>query len=262
LSVITINQLSITFNARPIIVNFSASIESGDFIGIFGSNGAGKSTLLKSILGLIKPTSGTILLSGKLATRGNVAIGYMPQIRQLLHTNQLSGRARLLANLQGTRYGLPTINHAAEQQVNKILDLVNANHFADLPFNKLSGGERQRLLLAQALLNAPKILLLDEPLASLDPHQQENLIALIEKLRKKLNITILFTAHDFNPLMQVMSKIIYLANGRAAIGAVNEIVTPEKLSWLYGVEMDVINHQGRLLVVSHAGSNQCQEHPA
>lgn len=252
MSALVIDNLTLAYGSRTVIHNFAATIEQGEFIGIFGPNGAGKSTLLRAILGLITPAAGTIQVLGKPARRGHVAIGYVPQAHSLPTTaiGQLSGTAHVLAASNSTRWGLPIIRKQQLQEVAWALSMVGAQDYATRPFAELSGGERQRLYLAQALLNHPQILLLDEPLANLDPHHQETFIDLVHHICSELKVTVLFTAHDLNPLLQVMNRIIYLARGNAAVGTVAEVVTNEKLSWLYGTAIEVIKHQQRLFVIN------------
>lgn len=258
---IELKKLTLAFGARKIITDFDASIARGEFIGIFGPNGAGKSTFLRAILGLLKPVSGDILLMGRPVYQGNPAIGYMPQSHHAAGQGKLSGRARLAACSSGTKWGLPILNKKQRAEINWALRMVEAEHYADRPFAELSGGERQRLLLAQALIGQPEFLLLDEPLSNLDPNHQEKLVQLVQHIRKQLNATILFTAHDLNPLLSVMDRIIYLAQGNAAIGAVNDIVTSEKLTWLYQTPIEVLHHQERLFVITQkTGSAEFDNH--
>lgn len=252
---ISIENLGLFFGARPIIQNFSASINAGEFIGIFGPNGAGKSSLLRMILGLISPNTGTLRVFDQTPQRGNIEIGYMPQSLKTIHTSRLSGRSRVRAFYNGFKWGLPFVNKKQAQEIDHVIEVVGAQDFANRPFSELSGGEQQRFLLAQALLSRPKILLLDEPLTNLDPNYQEKLVQAVQNIQKQLHVTILFTAHDLNPLLGAMDRIIYLARGNAAIGTVSEIVTNEKLSWLYGTPMEVLHYQQRLFVINkeHGG---------
>lgn len=250
MTAIAINNLQLAYNSRIILQHFNASIKKGEFIGIFGPNGAGKSTLLRAILGLVDIKEGSIEIHGKPAQRGNPEIGYMPQISQTIYTGRLNGRARIAASVNGFKWGMPFIHKKQQQEIDRVLALVNAREYAERPYTELSGGERQRLLLAQALLNKPQILLLDEPLTNLDPRHQEILIQLVQQIRLELQVTVLFTGHDLNPLLGTMDRIIYLVGGHAAMGTVDEIVTSAKLSWLYGTPIEVIRHQQRLFVIS------------
>lgn len=249
-SAIVANQLTIAYGQQTILRNFSAQIAYGEFIGVFGPNGAGKSTLLKCILGIKKPISGTIFVLNKPVTTGNQAIGYLPQMHGQFEQIHFSGRAVISSAIAGYHWGLPCISRKQKQAVERVIDLVEANHYADRPYKSLSGGERQRLSLAKTLLDNPKILLLDEPLANLDPRYQESLIDLIQRLQQQLKITVLFTAHDVNPLLGVMNRVLYLARGNAALGTVEQVITSEQLSALYQAPIEVIQHQQRLFVVS------------
>lgn len=250
MSAIEIFDLTLNYGNRTVIADFNATIESGEFIGIFGPNGAGKSTLLRAILGLIKPYSGSIQIFGRPVHQGDPEIGYLAQTLQSRASHQLSGRTRIAASLNGQKWGLPLLNKNQKQEITRILKLLNAEEYADRPYTELSGGERQRLLLAQALLHKPRVLLLDEPLTNLDPRYQESLIQIIKNIQQTEKVTVLFTAHDLNPLLGVMDRIIYLARGKGAIGSIDEIVTDKKLSWLYGTPIEVIRHQQRLYVIS------------
>jgi zinc/manganese transport system ATP-binding protein len=250
MSVIEFKDLTLSVPDKKILSDFNAKIFEGELIGIFGANGSGKTTLLRSILGLHKFEKGQIIALDK------TKIGYMPQLREYHIAGQISGWEHLASTLNGSRWGFPYLNKKQKIKVNKIISLVGAEEFIHRAYLRLSGGERQRLNLAQALLNQPKILLLDEPLGGLDPGQQEKMLELINVIRKELNITILLTAHDFNPLLEYMNRLIYLAIGKAAIGTIDEIVTSSKLSWLYNSPIEVIRHQNRLFVIHKLlGSN-------
>jgi zinc/manganese transport system ATP-binding protein len=115
---------------------------------------------------------------------------------------------------------------------------------------EMSGGERQRLVLAQALIGRPQLLLLDEPLVNLDPHHQGDLVGLTKSLRDELGVTILFSAHELNPLLGALDRVLYLARGQAALGTVDDVITGPVLSRLYGTEIDVIRLKGRIFVIS------------
>ncbi|MDF2867777.1 MAG: znuB [Gammaproteobacteria bacterium] len=247
---ITAKGLSLAYGQQTILHDFSAQIQHGEFIGVFGPNGAGKSTLLKAILGLIKPSQGELLILDKPVKRGNICIGYLPQMRSQLPHTQFNGRAIISSAKLGYRWGMPRLSQAQQQEITRVIELVEAQDYVDRPFYQLSGGERQRLLLGQALLDNPQILLLDEPLANLDPRYQESLLDLVQRLQRQLKMTVLFTAHDVNPLLGVMNRVLYLARGNAALGTVQQVITSEQLSALYQAPIDVIQYQQRLFVIS------------
>lgn len=249
MSIITLDKLSLGYRNKTVINDFSADINPGDFVGIFGPNGAGKSTLLRAIIGLIKPQDGQILVLNKPAQKGNPEIGYVCQFKQFSFTHRLSARTYLKAVLNGFRWGLPRYSCDQLEKIEEVIQLTHLTEFIDRPYLQLSGGERQKVMLAEALLDKPKILLLDEPLSGLDPSQQEKMIHLIARIQQQLHITVLFTAHDINPLLGIMNRVIYLTQGKAAIGSVDEIVNSEKLSWLYDAPIEIIHHHNHVLVV-------------
>ena len=262
MNAIEFKQLSLAYGQRCIFQAFTAGIKAGEFIAILGANGAGKSTLLRAILGLIPATQGSISLLGQAVHSGAPFIGYMPQMRQNSN-NSLSAYAWLGANLKGYQWGLPFLNAKKKRELQRVIQLVKAEAIAHRPYNLLSGGERQRLLLAQALLNKPKILLLDEPLMNLDPHYQAALVSLINTIRLDYGMTILFTSHDINPLLSSVDRVLYLAKGQAAIGLVHDIINSKKLSELYGMAIQVIQHEQQLFVINkelgfHHHVNHCR----
>lgn len=254
-TVITTNALTIGYDQHPIVTNINLTINKGEFIGILGSNGSGKSTFLRALLGLIKPISGDIHVLNAKPYHGNTQIGYMPQMRSQTTVANLTSRALLEITYQGLALGLPLPSAQCKNEIERILSIVKANHYADRPFKQLSGGERQRIYLAQALLGNPCILLLDEPLSNLDPKYQDVFVVLLNEIRLSLNVTILFTAHDPNPLLHIMNRVLFFANGKAIIGDTNDIMTSKTLSDMYGTPIEVVQFKDRLFVLSETQQN-------
>jgi zinc/manganese transport system ATP-binding protein len=245
---------------RIVLSDIDARIRPGEFIGVFGPNGAGKTTLLRAVLGLIRPACGAIRVLGAAPGRGNRAAGYLPQQRAAVADLPVLGRDFVASAWRGERWGLPLIGRRGRDEVARAIERVEAEALADRRLAQLSGGELQRLLLAQALLGEPKLLLLDEPLVSLDPHFQEAVIALVRRIQRATGITVLFTAHDLNPLLGVMDRVLYLGKRRAALGSVDEIVTDAVLSRLYGVPIEVLHIKDRILVVAGHGPVDAEAH--
>lgn len=240
--------LALGYATQPIISDVTLTIQSGEFIGILGPNGAGKSTFLHALLGLMKPLAGDLQVLGARPKQGHQAIGYMPQWRSSESAiANLTSRALIKATACFGRHTAEEIQH--------IIELVKADSYVDRPFYQLSGGERQRVYLAQALLGYPHLLLLDEPLANLDPRYQETFIHLLHHIQQQLNVTILLTAHDANPLLQVMNRVLYFAKGKAVIGSVQTIMTSETLSALYETPIEVVHYKERLIVL---GEDSCR----
>ena len=247
-------NVSVCLGGTQILKTVTAKVEVGEFIGIFGPNGAGKSTLVKCILGLLPLAAGEISVFGSPPGRENRYIGYMPQSQNHLESTSLSAFSVVAAVIKGNRWGLPWYNKSFRNEVTKSLHLVGAENYAHRPFSVLSNGEKQRIALAQALLGKPRLLILDEPLANLDPHNQMHLIKCIQTIRKDTDATILFVAHDVNPLLGVMDQVLYIAGGNATIGPVNKVFTSEVLSTLYRKKIHVIHAQGRIFIVTAEGN--------
>ncbi len=245
---IDLRDVRLTLGGRTVL---AASLEIGacEFVGVLGANGAGKTTLMRAILGLVRPSHGSIRVLGKAVSRGNPAIGYMPQVRAAAAGLRLSGWDFVACAVDGHRLGLPVPGRAGRAEVDRALDLVGARDLGRRPLSETSGGERQRLLLAQALIGRPRLLLLDEPLISLDPHHQRGVVALARSLQAELGLTVLFSAHDLNPLLGALDRVLYLGRGQAALGTVDEVVTGPVLSRLYGSEIDVVRLGGRIFVM-------------
>ncbi|MBE2972798.1 ATP-binding cassette domain-containing protein, partial [Burkholderia cepacia] len=212
----------------------------------------------RAVLGLVPVSAGTLSVGGVPVVRGNPSIGYMPQIRSGLANRRMRGYDFVAMAADGHRWGLPHTNAATRRDVDRVLDLVGGPALARRPLSELSGGERQRLLLAQCLLGSPKLLLLDEPLISLDPNHQRGVVELVRNVQRELGITVLFSAHELNPLLNALDRVLYLGNGVAALGTVDEVITKPVLSRLYGSPIDVMRVNGKIFVMS--GDVEIEKH--
>ena len=232
-------------------------VRSGEFAAVLGSNGSGKSTLLRAILGLVETAPGTVSVLGSPAGGANREIGYLPQRHGFDSTLPIRGVDLVRLGLDGSSWGVPlpigprsAARRQARERVREALELVGASAYADRTLGELSGGEQQRILIAQALVRRPRILMLDEPLDSLDLPNQAAVTALVQRICRAENVAVLLVAHDVNPLLPYLDQVIYLAGGRALQGPVEDVITGPKLSELYGVEIEVLRtRDGRLVVV-------------
>jgi zinc/manganese transport system ATP-binding protein len=250
MNVLEFRQVSVVLGGRAVLADVDFAIGGADFVGVLGPNGAGKTTLMRAVLGLVPAAHGSIRVLGRSAMRGNPEIGYMPQHHGSVAATRLSGRAFLRSAVNGHRLGLPLPGRAGRTELDRALDLVGGRDLARRPLAELSGGERQRLLLAQALIGRPRLLLLDEPLLSLDPHREQEAVTLVKRLQAELGIAVLFSAHELNPLLGAMDRVLYLGGGRAALGTVDEVITGPVLSRLYGAEIEVVRAGGRIFVMA------------
>jgi zinc/manganese transport system ATP-binding protein len=257
---VELDQVTLARGGRVILNDVSAAIRPGEFIGVFGPNGAGKTTLLRALLGLLPPAAGEIRMFGGRPGRGNRAAGYLPQQRTNVADLPVRGWDFVASAFKGECWGLPFLGARGRRQVARAIARVEAQALAARRLSQLSGGELQRLLLAQAILGEPRILLLDEPLISLDPHFQEAVIGVVKRIQQSDGVTVLFTAHDLNPLLGTMDRVLYLGNGRAAIGSVDEVVTAEVLSKLYDMPIEVLRIKDRIVVVGGQGPVEGEAH--
>jgi zinc/manganese transport system ATP-binding protein len=253
MNAVSLHGVALARGERTILSGVDAEIATGEFIGILGPNGSGKTTLLQAILGLVKPKAGELRVFDRPPGGAAVAIGYLPQKRASISDLAMRGRDFIGSAVRGERWGLPRLTAADRDDIDQALALVEGEALAERPLSRMSGGELQRLLLAKALLGRPKLLLLDEPLMSLDLRFQAGVVALVQKVRERLGLTVLFTAHELNPLLGAMSRVLYLAYGRAALGTVDEVMTGEVLSRLYRTPIEVLRVDGRIIVVSAHG---------
>ena len=248
--VLDVEAVSVSLAGRQILDHVTFSIGPGEFTGLIGSNGAGKTTLLRVILGLQHPQGGTVLLRGQPISRKNRSIGYVPQ--KVLLDPDIPMRARDLIGLgyDGHRFGMPLPSQRRRAAIDEMLAAVDAERFADARVGTLSGGEQQRVLIGHALISRPRLLLLDEPLANLDLRSGQEVVALLHRVAVDQQIAVLLSAHEMNPLLPVMDRVVYLAGGRAATGTTDEVIRSEVLTDLYGHHVDVLHVHGRVVVVA------------
>jgi zinc/manganese transport system ATP-binding protein len=246
--VLKIENLGVTLSGNRVLDDVSFEVAPGEFVGLIGSNGAGKTTLLKLILGLEHPTHGTITVDGHHEARGHV--GYLPQKVALDSDIPLRAWDVVALGLDGRKLGIPLPSAKRRARVDELLAAVGATGFADTRVGLLSGGQAQRVLIAHALISEPRLLLLDEPLANLDLTSTQEIIELLARLSRERGVAVLLSAHDLNPLLPVMDRIVYLAGGKAASGTIEEVVQSGVLSKLYGSRIDVLRSHGRVLVVA------------
>jgi zinc/manganese transport system ATP-binding protein len=260
MNVIEFDRATIEIGGRSVLVDTSMTIRQGEFVGVLGPNGAGKTTLMRAILGLLPPRAGTIRIFGDAPQRGNRDIGYLPQVRTVLPDLRVRGLDFIASSVHGERWGVPSLARADHIMIAKTLAAAGAGDLGARPLAEMSGGERQRLLLAQALLGEPRLLLLDEPLISLDYRYQESVIELVRRFARERNITVLFSAHELNQLIGALDRVLYLGNGHAALGTVEEVVTAPVLSQLYGADIDVVRADGHIFVLSRGRNVEHADH--
>jgi len=243
----------VRLGGRPIWTDVSLCERPGEFAAVLGPNGAGKSTLLKAILGLLPLSAGSATVLGGPPGAANAQIGYLPQRRSFDAAARIRGVDIVRLGLDGARWGVPLPGRAgaeAKRRVNETIAMVGAAPYAERPIGRLSGGEQQRLLIAQALVRRPRLLLLDEPLDSLDLTNQVAVAALVQRICRDEDVAVMLVAHDVNPILPYLDRVVYFAGATAVEGAPREVITSDTLSALYSAPIEVLEtSDGRLVVV-------------
>jgi zinc/manganese transport system ATP-binding protein len=255
----------------PVWSEVDLTVRRGEFVAVLGPNGAGKSTFLDVVLGLLAPSAGEVSVLGTSPRAARPRIGYLPQRRSFDASTRVRGVDVVRLGLDGARWGLPLpaafsgSARAAVAKVEAVVELVGAGAYAERPIGSLSGGEQQRLLIAQALVRDPEMLLLDEPLDSLDLPNQAAVAALVQRICREQGVTVVLVAHDVNPILGYLDRVVYFAGGRGVEGPPREVIRADVLSRLYGSPIEVVETpSGRLIVVgtpdAHGHSGDCGGH--
>jgi len=234
-------------------------VAAGEFVAILGPNGSGKSTLLRALLGVLPLTEGSIAVFGKRVRRGNDAVGYLPQRRTFDADLRVRGVDLVRLGLDGARWGIPIPlierlhdgrARARARRVDEVIEMVGAQGYARRPVGELSGGEQQRVLIAQALVSGARMLVLDEPLDSLDLKNQQAISGLVQRICQQSGVTVLLVAHDINPILPYVDRVVYVAQGQIVAGTPDEVIRTETLTRLYGAPVEVLRTtDGRIVVV-------------
>jgi zinc/manganese transport system ATP-binding protein len=246
---------AVTVGGRTIWSNVTLAVPAGEFVAVLGPNGVGKSTLIKVALGLLPLSAGSARILSRPPGGSHREIGYLPQRRSFDAGLRIRGVDIVELGVNGERWGLPALGRRSRRRemtrrVSQVIELVGAEAYARRPIGELSGGEQQRLLIAQALVQDPKLLLLDEPLDSLDLPTQGSIAALISQVSRDAGVTVIMVAHDVNPIISHLDRVIYLAGGGAVQGTPAEVITSQTLTRLYESPIEVLTtSDGRLVVV-------------
>ena len=249
-AVITAENVVAGYGNRIIWRDANFLIESGQFVAVIGPNGAGKSTLFRLLLGLQHPISGTLKIFNSRPARGNPRIGYVPQKHAIDEETNVECLELVRLSVSGKQWGFSVFPGNDRKIALETLEAVGAADLAHRWLSDLSGGDFQRIFLAEALVSNPNVLLLDEPLSSLDLRRSRELVQLINQVVRSRHVTAFLVAHDINPLLPFLDNVIYFANGKVATGTPPEVLTSECLSELYGVHVEVIkDSKGNVAII-------------
>ena len=237
---IEVENLTMRFGGLTALDALSMAVREGEILGLIGPNGSGKTTLLEMLLGLLDPTSGRIEVLGDTPQRGNPRIGYVAQNYTAALGDAIRCRDLVTLGVSGTRWGVRRLPAPDRQRVDDALAAVDATDFAHRRMSAVSGGQQQRVAIAQGLVHQPDLLLLDEPLANLDLRNQHEIVSLLGRLSVDTGLTVVVVAHDLNPLLSILHSAVYLLDGHAHSGEIDQVVDEELLSHLYGTAVRVV----------------------
>jgi zinc/manganese transport system ATP-binding protein len=255
--ILDLDGCAVALGKRTLWSDVTLQVQAGEFVCILGPNGVGKSTMIKAVLGQASLSTGRMRVLGRPPGQANQRIGYLPQRRSFDDQLRVRGLDVVRLGLDGGRWGMPLPGatrfspraRAAADRIAQVIDLVGATPYARRPIGELSGGEQQRLLIAQALASRPRLLLLDEPLDSLDLPNQGAIARLVSDICRSEQIAVVMVAHDVNPILAYLDRVIYLARGSALIGPPREVITTATLTRLYDSPVEVLRTGDDRLVV-------------
>jgi zinc/manganese transport system ATP-binding protein len=251
---ISLRGADLDLGGRRLWAGLDLDVARGEFLAVLGPNGAGKTSLLKVLLGLLPLSGGTALVAGSPPHRGSTLVGYVPQQKGFDADLGARGRDLVAFGVTGHRYGRIWPRREIRRRVDAAIAAVGATGYANAPIGRLSGGEQQRLRIAQALIGDPAALLCDEPLLSLDLNHQRGVVELLDARRRSADTAVVMVTHEINPVLPLVDRILYLVDGRWAIGTPDEVMTSERLTDLYRTQVDVVRVRGRIIVVGAADS--------
>ncbi len=238
-----IEKLVYSYGNKRVLERIDLFISEQEFIGIIGPNGSGKSTLLKNISNFLQPQSGNVYLNHRMLNDYSAVelarqLAVVPQDTFVNYNFSVYDLVMMGRNPYQNRWG--KVSQEDKEIVNEIMKLTDIICFKDKGINQLSGGERQRVIIARALAQKPRVLLLDEPTASLDINYQQEIFDILANLNRELEITIVVVSHDLNLSSQYCSKLVLLNKGRInKIGSPEEVLTMSNIEEVYQTEVVV-----------------------
>jgi zinc/manganese transport system ATP-binding protein len=248
--IVAAEHLTVGYPGRTVWRDASFRVNRGEFVAVIGPNGAGKTTMFRLLLGLQQPIGGTIKVFNAKPSRGNPKIGYIPQRHTIDNETNIECDELVRLAFSGNRLGFNLSPREEKRIASDTLSAVGATELASKSLGSLSGGELQRVFLAEALVSNPEMLLLDEPLSNLDIRRIKDLVELINTVVRSRNVTAFLVAHDINPLIPFLDKVIYIANGKVATGTPEEVLTSKRLTALYGTHVEVLrDSRGNIVIV-------------
>jgi zinc transport system ATP-binding protein len=245
--VVEMRDVWLKYDGISVLEGVNLDVEEGDFLGIVGPNGAGKTTMLKIIVGLIRPDAGDVRVFGREPWRlGELRslVGYVPQRHEAERFFPITVYEVVALGRIHRRWWTRKLRRKDREMIEKALEGMGMLEHSEKLFGELSGGQQQRVLLARALAQEPKLLVLDEPTSGVDQPSQENFYSLLSKLHD-MGMTIIMVSHDIGAITDRVTKIACLSRKLYMHGCPLDVMKSEKLNRLYGMDVLLLTHEGR-----------------
>lgn len=224
MALITCQNVKVGYEGRVVAENINFSVEKGDYLFLIGENGSGKSTLMKTLLGLRSVMDGTIVTGDGLKQK---EIGYLPQQTMLQRDFPASVKEIVLSGCLNRRGFRPFYNKYEKQRAKEMMEKLGILDLQNRCYRELSGGQMQRVLLARALCATEQLLLLDEPVAGLDPRATVEMYELVAKLNETYGLTVIMVSHDMEAAVRYASKILHVSQEPLYFGTKEGYVASE-----------------------------------
>lgn len=239
-----IKDLTVVLNKKEVLSNVNLTLNEGSFLGIVGPNGSGKTTLLRVMLGILSPSAGEVLVFGDTPQEAakNGLFGYLPQHLNVDPDFPATATDMVLMGLHRQRKVLRKVTPEDKIRADEMLKTLGMSGYEDHLFGSLSGGQQQRVSIARALVNAPKILVLDEPSTGIDVVGQDDFYHLLKGLQKRHNLAIVMVSHDIGAITAYVDEIACLNRTLHYHGSPLGALNDEVLKELYGKSMEIIMH--------------------
>lgn len=256
---LSVEGLQFSYGDHLVLDGISFKVNEGEIVSILGSNGAGKTTLLKSMCNIHRPQEGKIMVDGKdilSLSRRDLAkyVGFVPQSapasRMTVFDSVLIGRRPYIEIGSGEN----DIRMTAE-----VIDSLGLSHLSLRYLNEISGGELQKVHIARAIVQQPKVFILDEPTSSLDISNQHMTMHMIEDAVRSRNMCTIMTMHDINLAIHYSDRFLFLAEGKAVAYGGIEVIDERLVKEVYGIDAEIIDHRGSPLVVPKNSRRYCHE---
>lgn len=256
---VAFRNVTVGYERVPVLRDVDIAIPRGQFAGVIGPSGSGKTTLLRTILGIVEPARGEILVNGeRVRGRPPRGIGYVPQLETVDWNFPVTVEEAVLMGLWRNAPWAPWVRRADRARAREMLDRLGIDGLRRRHIRELSGGQQQRVFLARALVAEPRLLLLDEPTSGIDIRTRDEVLHLLHSINHD-GVTIVMATHDLNAIAAHLPWIICVNGTVIAEGPPGTALTEETLSRTYGADMVVIEHQGMILVAERPHASHSEE---